>query len=172
MGLLRAWYMASIAARYSVVELGLLPDHLRRSAARVAPSARQALGGHGRTALSLQGCAPERATGRNACAVPAGAGAHAPRVGGAGQVHSPGDSGRRTRGRERGACSRHQACTDREHGSHAGHTRVARLRPRASGSFMMSIMTRFFTAGSAIMSESSCGAQRPRSARKPRGEVL
>ncbi len=88
MGLLRAWYMASIAARYSVVELGLLPDHLRRSAARVAPSARQALGGHGRTALSLQGCAPERATGRNACAVPAGAGAHAPpEAASAGPVH-------------------------------------------------------------------------------------
>ena len=36
---------------------------------------------------------------------------------------------------------------------------TAHLRPRASGSFMTSIMTRFFTAGSAIMSESSCGAR-------------
>jgi len=169
---LRAWYMASIAARYSVVVLGLLPDHLRRALTRVAPSARQALGGHRRTALSLQGSAPERAPWlrrmSGACR-----GGHACAAGGrACQALSPGDSRRRTLGRERGAYSRHQACTDREHGPHARHTRVARLRPRASGSFMMSIMTRFFTAGSAIMSESSCSARRPRSARKPRGEVL
>jgi len=35
----RAWYMASIAARNSVVELGLLPDHLRHGQPQVTPCA-------------------------------------------------------------------------------------------------------------------------------------
>ena len=141
----RAWYMASIAARNSVVELGLLPDHLRHGQPQVTPSA-------GTLSRPSAGTGP--AHGR-ACA-------HAQRH--PCVCHSQGErttnvvSHARTRCGEGGCLSPRQGPhTLKPSAFHSPWT--AHLRPRASGSFMTSIMTRFFTAGSAIMSESSCGAR-------------